>query len=38
MKPSEYTALDGVALADLVRRKDVTPAELAATARAASTR
>ena len=35
MKPSEYTALDGVALADLVARRQVTAAELAATARAA---
>ena len=35
MKPSEYTAYDGVALADLVRRKEVSPVELAATARAA---
>lgn len=35
MKPSEYTALDGIALADLVSRGEVTPAELAATARAA---
>ncbi len=35
MKPSEYTALDGVALAGLVSRGEVTPAELAATARAA---
>ena len=35
MKPSEYTALDGVALADLVASRQVTAAELAATARAA---
>jgi amidase len=35
MKPSEYTALDGIALADLVARGEVTAAELAATARAA---
>ena len=35
MKPSEYTALDGVALAELVARGEVTPAELATTARAA---
>ena len=35
MKPSEYTAHDGLALADLVARGEVTPAELAATARAA---
>ena len=35
MKPAEYTALDGVALAELVARGEVTAAELAATARAA---
>ncbi|MGE0552094.1 MAG: amidase [Gemmatimonadales bacterium] len=34
MKPSEYTALDGIALAELVARGEVTSAELAATARA----
>lgn len=35
MKASEYTAHDGVGLATLVARKEVTAAELAATARAA---
>ena len=35
MKPSEYTGLDGIALADLVKRGEVTAAELADTARAA---
>lgn len=35
MKPSEYTALDGLALADLVARGEVSAAELAATAREA---
>jgi len=35
VKPAEYSAFDGVALADLVARGEVTAAELAATARAA---
>ncbi len=35
MKPSEYTALDGVALASLVSRGEITAAELADTARTA---
>lgn len=35
MKPSEYTSLDGTALAALVSQGEVTPAEFAATARAA---
>ncbi len=35
MKPSEYTALDGTALAALVSQGEVTLAEFAATARAA---
>ena len=35
MKPAEYAFFDGVGLADLVARGEVTAAELAATARAA---
>ena len=35
MKPTEYAALDGVALAELVARGEVSAAELADTARAA---
>lgn len=35
MNPADYTSLDGVALADLVARGEVTAPELAATARAA---
>jgi amidase len=35
VKPSEYTALDGVALAELVAKGEVTAQELADTARAA---
>ena len=33
MKPAEYAVLDGVALAELVARGEVTAAELTATAR-----